>query len=174
MQVKAHYIKPDIMARFRRDLPKKHRLIFDIGIATGLRVSDIISLRREVLEIEKPTIKEIKTGKSKRIYIPRKLRRELIKYCESDKGKEFIFFSDKSKSGHISRQAVFKVFKRVAKIYDIDSGPWNVGTHSMRISYACKLMEKGKSLKYIKSKLNHSKEADTLLYILDFFQNRKG
>lgn len=152
---------------FRDRLTYHYRLIYDIGCQTGLRISDIVRLPKSVLSIKEPTIKEQKTGKAKRIYIPKKLREQLIEYSKHNK--KYIFES-KSKSGHITRQAVFKHFKRIAKIIETKS---NIGTHTMRKNYACKLLKKGKSYKYIKNKLNHERLNETLLYIIDGLEDHE-
>lgn len=163
-RVRVNRVLPAETERWLRYLPLKHRLIFMVGYKTGLRVSDIISLPKSVLDKERTTIKERKTGKSKRIYIPRKLRAELKDYADIfSKNSNFIFAS-KSKSGHISRQAVHKMFKKWARILHLHG---NISTHSARKSYACNLKLRGKDVEYIKRMLNHSNSVETLLYILD-------
>lgn len=147
-------------ADFKRRLNYNYRLVYEIGCATGLRVSDIVSLEKEVLNKREPVIKEQKTGKSKRIYIPVKLKTELKKY--SKKNKKYIF-ETRSKTGHLTRQAVHKHFKKIAEETECHE---NIGTHTMRKNYALKLLKKGKSLKYIKNKLNHDNLSDTLLYLM--------
>lgn len=147
--------------KFERYLNYEYKLIYQLGCSTGLRISDIVAMTKDKLEIERPTIKEQKTQKSKRIYIPKKLREELIEF--SAKHDKYIFES-KSKTGHITRQAVHKYFKRVAERLDI---PKNIGTHSMRKTYARKLILKHKNYKYVQSKLNHETLSETLLYVLD-------
>ena len=146
--------------QFIKRLNYNYKLIYQVGAATGLRVTDIVSLEKNILEKKEPTIKEQKTGKSKRIYIPAKLKKELIEY--SSYNKKYIFES-KSSSGHITRQAVHKHFKKIAAEIRADE---NIGTHSMRKRYALKLYEKGKSLKYIQNKLNHKNLGDSLLYLI--------
>ena len=140
-------------------LPEPHNLIFEIGVTTGLRVSDIVALKKDILKIKEPTIQERKTGKSKRIYINKKLKSKLIKY--SEKNQNYIFETN-SKSGHITRQAVHKAIKRTTKKLGICE---NISTHTARKTYARKMLNKNKGLKYVKDKLNHSTIADTLLYI---------
>ena len=152
-----------IVALFRSKLNKKHRLIFDIGEATGLRISDIISLEKKDLEKEKPTIKEKKTGKSKRIYIPKETHSELEKLSKLSKN-NYVFYSPTSKSGHITRQAVWKAFKRASAKCKTSR---NIAPHSTRKDYACKLLKKGKSFSYIQGKLNHANVNDTLRYLID-------
>ena len=160
--MKTNEITPDIVAKLRANLNEMKQLIFDFGMASGLRISDIISITRDMLDIEKPTIREKKTGKPRRIYIPKKIRKELIKYHEAYGFNNYIFSSE-SKSGHVSRQAVFKAFKKAAERAGIKG--MNIAPHSMRKSYACKLFDKGKDLDYIQDKLNHSHEGDTVIYV---------
>ena len=59
---------------------------------------------------------------------------------------------------------MFKAFKKASKKSNID---YNIATHSMRKSYAHKLLKKGKNFKYIQGKLNHTSQADTLTYIIN-------
>jgi site-specific recombinase XerD len=145
---------------FKKRLNYNYRLVYELGSATGLRISDIVSLKKEVLNKKEPTIKEQKTGKSKRIYIPVELKTELKKYSKNHK--KYIFES-RSKTGHLTRQAVHKHFKKIATEIECHE---NIGTHTMRKNYALKLLQKGKSLKYIKNKLNHDNLTDTLLYLM--------
>ena len=165
--MRTNKINNDIVVSFRNCLNSKHRLIFDLGYALGLRISDIIKLKISILDTEKPTIKEQKTGKSKRIYIPKKLRQQMKELHAATSCNDFIFYSATSNTGHISRQAVFKAFKKASKKLGISD---NIATQSMRKSYACKLFEKGKGYKYIQTKLNHTPECDTLLYLFDEFK----
>ena len=146
---------------FENLLNYEYRLIYRLGCSTGLRISDIVQMEKERLELKEPTIIEQKTGKSKRIYIPKKLRDELKRHSKGNR--KYIFESNSSASGHITRQAVWKQFKKCAKIAGIDE---NIGTHTMRKNHAQKLLKKGKGYKYIKNKLNHSSLADTLLYLI--------
>ena len=147
---------------FERRLNYNFRLVYQIGCATGLRVTDILCMEKKILEKKEPTIREKKTGKSKRIYIPKKLKNELIEFSKNND--RYIFESKASKTGHITRQAVWKHYKKVAKAMNIQI---NIGTHTMRKNKVYQLMQKGKSLKYIKNELNHTNLSDTLLYMMN-------
>lgn len=147
---------------FSDKLKEPHRTIYEIGTSNGLRVSDIISLKKDCLKVEKPTIREQKTGKSKRLYFPKKTKKKLIEYAGVSTN-DFIFFSPTSKSGHISRQAVFKAFKKAAKEANVDV---NIATHTMRKNYAYKYFGKCKNLPKLQKKLNHSNPSETALYLI--------
>lgn len=146
---------------FEKRLNYNYKLIYKVGCATGLRITDIVTLKKDILLKDRPTIKEKKTGKSKKIYIPVKLRKELIEFSKYNK--EYIF-QGRSKKGHITRQAVHKHFKKIANELKINE---NVGTHTMRKNFAIRMLKKDKGLTYVKNKLNHSHLADTLLYIIN-------
>lgn len=147
---------------FINHLNFKNKVIYELGISTGLRISDIIRLKKHILSVKEPTIKEKKTKKSKRFYIKSDLRKDLNKIAESSLN-EFIFYSAKSKSGHISRQAVWKAFKIAANKANIKI---NIGTQSMRKRYA-KNLNYNHSYKYIQNKLNHDNISTAMLYCMD-------
>jgi site-specific recombinase XerD len=167
--MKTNKILDEELDFFLKYLPMKHALIFKLGISTGLRISDIVSLKKNLLFIEKPTIIEKKTKKSKRIYIKKQLREELLWYAETFSQNEYIFYSPNSKKGHISRQAVHKMFKKWSKTLKLSG---NIAPHSMRKNYASKFLSKGKSFKYIQGKLNHENTTETLIYLLDELMKR--
>lgn len=147
-------------------LNSPHLEIWEIGNATGLRVSDILELKYKHLKVEKPTIKEQKTGKSKRIYIPKKTRTKLLKK-QGNKSDERYVFEGSGSCGHITRQAVFKAFKKAA---DTAKARPNIGTHTMRKNFAKKQFDKKRNFTYVQNKLNHAKLSDSLLYLM----NEKG
>lgn len=153
------FLEEEQISSLFKHLGYPHKLICEIGLTTGLRVSDIVALKKDILNKKEPTIREKKTGKSKRIYINKKLKAELLEYCKNNKT---YIFETNSKCGHITRQAVHKALKKACFKADIKR---NVATHSMRKTYAKRMLKKNKGLKYVKSKLNHSTIADTLLYI---------
>ncbi len=153
------YLEEEQILKLMDKLKNPHNLIFEIGLTTGLRISDIVALEKDILQIKEPTIREKKTGKSKRIYINKKLKAKLLEYSKNNK--KYIFETN-SGSGHITRQAVHKAFKKASKKASIKK---NISTHTMRKTYAIRMLRKNKGLKYVKNKLNHNALADTLLYL---------
>lgn len=144
------------------ELKEPYKTIYEIGVANGLRISDILKLKTKVLKVQKPTIREQKTGKSKRLYIPAKTRRKMDLMARNSPN-QYIFFSTSSKTGHITRQAVYEHFKTAGKKAGIKV---NIGTHTMRKNYAYKAFQKSHNIKKVQKKLNHSNTADTALYII--------
>ena len=142
----------------RRKLKGEHRIIFDIGISTGLRISDILKLTVQQCISEHCYIKEQKTSKLRRIYI-RKHIREQCKKIATETGKH-----GNMEMFNISRQAVWKAFKRATKRAKINT---NVGTHSMRKSYSKNYINKGHTVFELQKKLNHSHLSDTVGYLTE-------
>lgn len=152
---------------FLRALPYKHYLVYCVGCETGLRISDILEIKHADLVLKEFSVIERKTGKKRKVRISAALRRELMRYVGESCGKKYVFYSSRSKTGHITRQAVYRAFKNAAKYAGIKG---NIGTHSMRKRYAGDLLRKGEDLLKVQKALNHSHLSDTMLYLMDDIQ----
>lgn len=131
-----------------------HNAIWIIGEKTGLRISDILELTRKQIEQGRPTIHCKKTGKSKRVYIPKKAKMLILENTPNDCEKPLA----------VSRQAVYKAFKTAALKANIKG---QIGTHSMRKTYAWRLKDKKKTYSYIQNQLQHNNIGDTFRYLID-------
>lgn len=136
-----------------------NRLICQVMLHTGLRVSDVVELRRDQIG-RCFTVRERKTGKLRRCGLPDWLVAEIKRKAG---GSEWAFPSPIDRHKHRTRQSVWKDVKRVAKIIHADG---NLGTHSMRKVYAVDLMAKYHDVKKVQKALNHSNDTVTLLYAL--------
>lgn len=166
--MRVNALNKETQEKFVKALPIQYSLIWRIGAHTGLRISDIVCLEKSVLNQKYKTIRAKKTNKPIRISLPKKLKEDLKLWCNRDynsKKSNYIFYSSRSKSTHIERIAVFKNFKKVAKEMKL---PQNIGTHSMRHTYATMIYKKYKgNLFEVQKRLQHSNINDTLLYLID-------
>jgi len=105
------------------------------------------------------TIKELKTGKSRRIYLPVELLERARRMC----GRYWVFEGRNDPKKHRTYQAVYKDLKRVAKIFRLKI---NVSTHTGRKIYAVEQYHKSGNIKHVQKLLNHSNEAVTMLYAM--------
>ena len=98
-------------------------LMWRLGYATGLRISDILKLTPKKINANRPYIVEQKTGKKRRLYIRKELLIDINKYVEKHKIKpdDRIF--------NFSRVTAWRAFKRASQDAGIDL---NLGTHTMR------------------------------------------
>lgn len=158
--MRVDHIPKSEQQKLLKHLSFPHSAIWLIGQHTGLRVSDILTLSRQQLLNGRPTIVCKKTGKHKRVYIPQKARELVVKNSSPDKAYPL----------QVSRQAVYKAFKAAKAKADIKS---QIGTHSMRKSYAWRLKDKGKSYSYIQAQLQHESIGDTLRYLIDGEEQKK-
>lgn len=134
-----------------------NRLALEIAETNGLRISDALSLRTDKLA-SRMTIKELKTGKSRRIY----LSRELLARAQALAGRYWVFEGRTDPRKHRTRQAVYKDLKRVARIFRLD----RVATHTGRKIFAVEQFHKTGSLKAVQKLMNHRDEAVTVLYAM--------
>lgn len=132
-------------------------------MATGLRIDDVLSLRPRDLRTQRPTVRERKTRKTRRVYLPNDLYELLL----AGAGRYWVFPGRIDPKKHRSRQAVWKDLRRVAKLYRIDGKPVreHVSPHTGRKIYAVHdLAEHGGDLRRVQRDLNHADPAMTALY----------
>lgn len=142
-------------------LTPQNRLIMEVVLHTGLRISDVLELRVEQLRLS-GWLTEKKTGKRRRYGLPS----SLLLRCKAQAGKVWAFPS-KVKRGnverHKTRQAVWADVKRAQKAFRLRQ---NVGTHSFRKVYAVKLRERYGSIEKVRRALNHESDSVTAIYAM--------
>ena len=131
--------------------------VMRVALHTGLRISDILSLKTDQL---KPRfwVTESKTGKRRQIGLPEPLLSDL-----KNRAGDIWAFPGKDQKNHRTRQAVWKDVKRAAKALRL---PQNVAPHSARKVFAVELLKKYGDIERVKRALNHSSEAVTIIYAL--------
>ena len=153
-----------------RLLLEPNRLAINLSYATGLRISDILSIEQKNFK-QNMTVTESKTGKKKRIRIPNELYKELERYrFNSAGGKKFLFPHRLDNNKHRTRQTVWWDIKRAGKAIRCRE---NITPHSLRKMYAVSLLERGYSISEIQEKLNHSSMACTMYYVFSEILERK-
>ena len=139
-------------------LMPSNRLVCRVCLHTGLRVGDVLNLKTEQL---KPVfwVKEAKTGKKKRVGLPRPLLAELRRNA----GKIWVFPGVRDETKHRTRQAVWADVKRAAKAFRL---PQNVAPHSFRKVYAVELLERYGDIDRVRRALNHGSASTTMIYAM--------
>ena len=150
---------PEECAAIERALRGQYKVIWVIGLSTGLRISDILRLRTSDFEKDRFYIREQKTGKLRRIYVRKRTRKAVHEYLQNRTNVS----SDKLFS--VSRQAVWESFKRAGRRAEISK---NIGTHTMRKSYSVGHIGKGFDIADLQRRLNHSRMSDTIGYITPY------
>lgn len=135
-----------------------------LGINTGLRISDILTLRvRDVRNKRSIQVRCKKTGKIQRVEINNTLRNFLDKYIKDKPNYEYLVKSRKGLNSPITRIHAYRILKEICnEVFGIDQ----VGTHSLRKTYAMKLyIDSNKDLGLVQEALGHESSKDTVKYL---------
>ena len=135
-----------------------NRLVCEVMLHTGLRVGDVLALRRDQLS-RHMAVREAKTGKVRRVG----LTADLLERLQNQAGVVYVFPSRTRPNSHRTRQAVWQDLKRAAAAYRL---PQNVGTHSLRKVYAVEQLKRYGDIAKVQRALNHDNEATTLIYCM--------
>lgn len=155
------------MQSYLESIHPKWSIMFKLGVLTGLRVSDILNLKVEDIDLC-VKVKEQKTGKYRKINVPDGLYVELKKFIREyklSKGDYLIFSNKKDDNGGqkaVSRQQAYRVMNDASKMCNLKE---TIGTHGMRKTMAYHLYQKDKDIALVQYVLNHSNSETTLRYI---------
>ena len=159
--MQADYIEPARIDHILAALMPPNELAMRISLSTGLRIDDVLSLRTAQIEKARITVREKKTGKTRRIYMPEYLRRWALRQA----GRYYVFEHRTKQTQHRTRQAVYKDLKRAAAAFRTEN-KLNISPHSARKIYAVEAFKKSGDPAKVQELLNHSDPAVTMLYTM--------
>lgn len=143
-------------------LQLKSRLMIQLIYASGLRVSEIVSLKINDLELSEGHgwVRDGKGGKDRLFILPQKLGKELKKYLAKRKiSSEYVF---SGKEGHqMTTRNVQKIVQEATKRAGITK---KLSPHKLRHSFATHLLEAGNDIRIIQELLGHSNLSTTQIY----------
>lgn len=163
------------MKRYLKEKSKRDWLLFILGINSGLRISDLLSLKvADVKGRDRVTIREEKTGKAKDFPLSETCKKAAAEYLKTESIPEdcYLFYSRKkdSKTGDykaISRQQAYDIINDAARQAGIitKENPVAIGTHTLRKTFGYWAYKAGHDITRIQQLLNHSAPSVTLRYI---------
>ncbi|MGG0287172.1 tyrosine-type recombinase/integrase [Peribacillus butanolivorans] len=149
----------DMKWSLKRHCSERDYILFLLGINTGLRVSDLLSLKvKDIKGKMKIIIKEGKTKKPRTILL-NNVFNELATYIDTIDS-EWLFPSRKGDKP-ISKIQAYRQLNKAADMVDIES----VGTHTMRKTFGYWYYKQSKDVAKLQMILNHSHPEITLKYI---------
>lgn len=142
--------------------------IFMIGIYSGLRISDILNLKvNDVKEKDKITVREKKTGKRKEFPLQDIVIKTIETYLNKRNDKfvyadyeDYLFIG--KKGCRMCRSQVYRILNTAAAECDLNI---DVGTHTMRKTFAYHMYKQSNDIVLVQRLLNHSSPSITLRYI---------
>ncbi|MCR5799466.1 MAG: site-specific tyrosine recombinase XerD [Lachnospiraceae bacterium] len=150
------------------DTPKEIRdkAMLELLYATGIRVSELITLKCEDLNLQMNYIVCHHADKERIIPFGLKARNSLLKYIESSR--EALVMNNKADELFVncsgvpmSRQGFWKLIKYYSRKAGITT---DITPHTLRHSFAAHLVENGADLKSVQEMLGHSDISTTQIY----------
>ena len=150
------------------DSPKEIRdkAMLELLYATGIRVSELISLKVSDVNLKMGYILCRDANKERIIPFGKEAKNALVKYLDKTREEMIggndsdVLFSNCSGQA-MSRQGFWKLIKYYAKKADIKS---EITPHTLRHSFAAHLVENGADLRSVQEMLGHSDISTTQIY----------
>ncbi len=151
-----------------KDTPKelRDRAMLELLYATGIRVSELISLKVSDVNIQKSYLVCADGDRKRGIPFGKKAGEALVRYLE--KGRDHLIVRCETQelfvncSGQpMSRQGFWKLLKHYAQRAGIQS---EITPHTLRHSFAAHLVENGADLRSVQEMLGHSDISTTQIY----------
>ncbi len=147
---------------------RRDATILELLYATGLRVSELVSLNVPDIDFQESYVRCWGKGSKERIaYLYPKAVTELQSYIEtarvtllgSHKNETALFVNHRGE--RLTRQWVWNILKTYSKKAGIDQ---DITPHTLRHSFATHLLQNGASLRHVQELLGHSSISTTQVY----------
>lgn len=144
----------------------RNKAMLELMYSTGIRISELINIKIHDLNINNCTLKVMGKGNKERIIpigdIALKYVKIYIDYYRTKfikQNTDYLFLN--SRGTLMTRQAFFKIVKKIAKLKDIKT---DFSPHTLRHSFATHMLENGADLRTIQELLGHSDLSTTQIY----------
>ena len=156
--------KEEVKKLFNAINNKKHRLMIRLMYAAGLRVSELLNLKINDLEISKSYgyVRKGKGDKDRIFIIADALKDDLTKLIGSKKLNEleYLFTNNKKTKYNISTPRM--IIKKATGEAGINK---KISCHTLRHSFATHLIENGYSIAEVQALLGHKSPETTFVYV---------
>ncbi|RND37500.1 site-specific tyrosine recombinase XerD [Lacticaseibacillus paracasei] len=162
-EVDALMAKPDT----DKPLGLRDRAIFELMYATGLRVSEVVDLRLDQLHLAMNLLQVTGKGDKERLVpISPQATQWVDRYLQEDRPKLLKRVQPKNvfvnfHGGPMTRQGIWKNLKAYIASIGIEK---DVTPHTLRHSFATRLLENGADLRVVQELLGHSDISTTQIY----------
>ncbi len=158
-------------AKGRRQLPAiRLNCLLELLYATGLRVSELVTLPRNFMRADNRMITvKGKGGRERMVPLNSAARRAIKTYVEHLDAKakggrhsSSFLFPSTGVDGHLTRQRLVQELKTLAVSAGLE--PKNISPHVLRHAFASHLLERGADLRAVQQLLGHADISTTQIY----------
>jgi len=150
-----------VQARSRNGL--RDKAMIQVLYATGLRVSELVNLRLDGVNLEAGFVRCLGKGSKERVVPLGAAAREAVRsYLDTARGlhaSEILFLT--SRGNALTRMEFWKILKDCAARAGIRK---NISPHVLRHSFATHLLERGADLRAVQMMLGHAEISTTQIY----------
>ena len=146
----------------------RRTLLIEILYATGIRVSELVSIRLgDITDNYSSIIIKVKGGKQRIVPLFGKVISVLKKYVDllnqlKKQSNCLFLFPSNSKLGHLTRNRFFQILKDLGEETNLDLK--RISPHVLRHSFASHLLSRGVDLRIIQESLGHKDISTTQIY----------
>jgi site-specific recombinase XerD len=140
----------------------KHRLLLMLAYSSGLRVSEVVSLKKQNIDLDRKSIFIVSgKGRKDRYTIASDKVIESLKDYYERYGITNWIFSGQPESRHLHIRSAQHIFEKAIRRAGIEK---SASIHCLRHSFATHLLESGTDIRYIQNLLGHSSVRTTERY----------
>jgi len=152
--------------RLKTSIGIRDKAMLEVIYASGLRVSELVSLNMGDMELDKGFIRCYGKGSKERIvplgstaisFVNQYLEQARVKLAKKP-GEKAVFLNNLG--NRLTRQGFWKILKKYAK----DTGIAEITPHTLRHSFATHLLENGADLRAVQEMLGHADISTTQIY----------
>ena len=146
---------------------KRNKLILELLLASGLRVSELVNIKLEDIDINNKSIRVVGKGSKERIvYFNLHTETSLKDYLYKSRSKllknkksNYLFINNKSTK--LTREGVFEIINKIATKANIKH---HLSPHVLRHTFATFLLNEGADIRSVQTLLGHESLSTTQIY----------
>lgn len=158
--------------KFLAERNKRDELLFCFGIYTGLRISDILPVKKSdvhnknvfyIVETKTKNARRMsrKVTSKRRIPIVPELKKMISLHCKDLSEEEYLFKSRQGRNQPITRVRAYDILREAA----FACGLSEIGTHTLRKTFGYHIYQNTKDIALLQDIFNHSAPYITMKYI---------
>lgn len=156
--------KQEVIMLFNAVVNPVHKLILELIYSAGLRVSEVVNLKKKDFEFDRKIgwVRKGKGNKDRPFIIARCLEQRLKNHLSDTCNESYSYLFSGRKGSHLHMRSVQEIVKQAAKKAGIGK---NIHPHSLRHSFATHLIENNYDVATLQPLLGHNSAETTMVYV---------